>query len=123
MVRLRARMLMGTEPVQDGSLVELEQALPGSVFAGEMELVDLVSGEDLVFVELEEKLHVSVGDLTQDGIEVPSSPGGRLLLRSSKGVGAAIEPPIRPPDLGLRPGTADRWVLGILVSRVISTLT
>jgi hypothetical protein len=67
-------MLMGAEPVQHSSLVELKEALSGSVFAGKVELVDLMSGEDFMFVELEEKPHVSVGDLTKDGVEVPSSP-------------------------------------------------
>jgi hypothetical protein len=75
MMRLGPGMLMRAEPVQHASFVEPSESLPCPALAGEEKLVNLMRGQDSVFVEMEEELHVSVGDLTKDGIEVsPSLP-------------------------------------------------
>jgi hypothetical protein len=42
---------------------------------GEVKLIDLMVGQNLVLIQLEEKLHVSIGDLTENGKE--RNPGAR----------------------------------------------
>jgi hypothetical protein len=40
---------------------------------GEVKLIDLMGGQNLVLVQLEEKLHISIGDLTENGEKSSSS--------------------------------------------------
>jgi hypothetical protein len=55
--------------VDHTSVVEEGETLPGTMMAGEVKLIDLMGGQNLVLIQLEEKLHVSVGDLTENGEE------------------------------------------------------